>query len=45
MSMRSTPIKIEFLSSVAVIAADPPVSRRLYVDTLGLPLASGTDED
>jgi catechol 2,3-dioxygenase-like lactoylglutathione lyase family enzyme len=43
--MRSTPIKIEFLSSVAVIAADPPVSRRLYVDTLGLPLASGTDEE
>jgi catechol 2,3-dioxygenase-like lactoylglutathione lyase family enzyme len=36
-------MKIEFLSSVAVIAADPPVSRRLYVDTLGLPLASGGD--
>jgi catechol 2,3-dioxygenase-like lactoylglutathione lyase family enzyme len=31
-------MKIEFLSSVAVIAADPPASRRLYVDTLGLPL-------
>ncbi len=36
-------MKIEFLSSVAVIAADPPASRRLYVDTLGLPLASGVD--
>jgi catechol 2,3-dioxygenase-like lactoylglutathione lyase family enzyme len=36
-------MKIEFLSSVAVIAADPPTSRRLYVDTLGLPLASGAD--
>jgi catechol 2,3-dioxygenase-like lactoylglutathione lyase family enzyme len=38
-------MKIEFLSSVAVIAADPPGSRRLYVDTLSLPLASGTDEE
>jgi catechol 2,3-dioxygenase-like lactoylglutathione lyase family enzyme len=38
-------MKIEFLSSVAVIAADPPASRRLYVDTLGLPLASGGDEE
>jgi catechol 2,3-dioxygenase-like lactoylglutathione lyase family enzyme len=38
-------MKIEFLTSVAVIAADPPMSRRLYVDTLGLPLASGTDEE
>ena len=36
-------MKIEFLSSVAVIAADPPTSRRLYVDTLGLPLESGAD--
>jgi catechol 2,3-dioxygenase-like lactoylglutathione lyase family enzyme len=36
-------MKIEFLSSVAVIGADPPASRRLYVDTLGLPLSAGTD--
>jgi catechol 2,3-dioxygenase-like lactoylglutathione lyase family enzyme len=28
-----------------VIAADPPASRRLYVDTLGLPLASHSDGD
>ena len=34
-------MKIEFLSSVAVIAPDPPASRRLYVDALGLPLDSG----
>lgn len=27
-----------FVTSVAVIAPDPPASRRLYVDTLGLPL-------
>jgi catechol 2,3-dioxygenase-like lactoylglutathione lyase family enzyme len=31
-------MKIEFVSSVAVITPDPPRSRRLYVDTLGLPL-------
>ena len=36
---------IEFLSSVAVIAPDPPASRKLYVDALGLPLGgSGGDE-
>jgi catechol 2,3-dioxygenase-like lactoylglutathione lyase family enzyme len=27
-----------FVSSVSPIAADPPESRKLYVDTLGLPL-------
>ena len=27
-----------FVTSVSVIAPDPPSSRRLYVDTLGLPL-------
>jgi catechol 2,3-dioxygenase-like lactoylglutathione lyase family enzyme len=30
---------IEFVASVAVITPDPPRSRRLYVETLGLPLA------
>jgi catechol 2,3-dioxygenase-like lactoylglutathione lyase family enzyme len=29
---------ILFVSSVSPIAADPPESRKLYVDTLGLPL-------
>jgi catechol 2,3-dioxygenase-like lactoylglutathione lyase family enzyme len=29
---------IEFLATIAVIAPDPPTSRRLYVDALGLPL-------
>jgi catechol 2,3-dioxygenase-like lactoylglutathione lyase family enzyme len=38
-------MKIEFMSSVAVIAADPPASRRLYVDTLGLPLAASGDDE
>lgn len=31
-------MKILFLASVAVVAPDPPVSRRLYLDALGLPL-------
>jgi catechol 2,3-dioxygenase-like lactoylglutathione lyase family enzyme len=38
-------MKIEFFSGVAVIAADPAASRRLYIDTLGLPLQSGVDEE
>ncbi|MGN6276526.1 MAG: VOC family protein [Solirubrobacterales bacterium] len=29
---------VEFIAGVAVIAADPAESRRLYVDALGLPL-------
>lgn len=33
-------MKIEFVSGVAVITSDPSQSRRLYVDTLGLPLDS-----
>jgi catechol 2,3-dioxygenase-like lactoylglutathione lyase family enzyme len=36
-------MKIEFLSTVAVIAPNPPASRKLYVDALGLPLKSGSD--
>jgi catechol 2,3-dioxygenase-like lactoylglutathione lyase family enzyme len=35
-------MKIEFLSTLAVIAPDAPASRKLYVDALGLPLASDT---
>lgn len=31
-------MEIEFIASVAVIAADPAESRKLYVDALGLPL-------
>src|SRR5437764_14498937 len=31
-------MNIEFVSSVAVIAPDPPASRVLYVESLGLPL-------
>jgi len=36
-------MKIEFIASVAVIAADPPASRRLYLDTIGLPLEGQSD--
>jgi catechol 2,3-dioxygenase-like lactoylglutathione lyase family enzyme len=35
-------MKIQFLSTIAVIAPDPPASRELYVDALGLPLASAS---
>ena len=31
-------MKVEFIASVAVVAPDPPASRKLYVDALGLPL-------
>jgi catechol 2,3-dioxygenase-like lactoylglutathione lyase family enzyme len=33
-------MEIEFLSTIAVIAPDPAASRELYIDALGLPLAS-----
>jgi catechol 2,3-dioxygenase-like lactoylglutathione lyase family enzyme len=31
-------MQVQSITSVAVIAPDPPASRRLYVDALGLPL-------
>lgn len=34
---------LRFITSVAVIAPDPSVSRRLYVDALGLPLTAEAD--
>lgn len=37
-------MNIEFLATVAVISPDPPISRELYVDVLGLPLQSGGGE-
>lgn len=36
---------IEFVASVAVITADPPKSRELFVDALGLPLEAGPGSD
>jgi catechol 2,3-dioxygenase-like lactoylglutathione lyase family enzyme len=38
-------VKIEFLSTIAVITSDPPASRALYVDALGLPLQSATGDE
>jgi catechol 2,3-dioxygenase-like lactoylglutathione lyase family enzyme len=38
-------MKIVFMASVGVIATDPPESRKLYVDALGLPLKSEGDGD
>jgi catechol 2,3-dioxygenase-like lactoylglutathione lyase family enzyme len=37
-------MEIEFLSTIAVIAPDPPASRKLYVDALGLPLESAAGD-
>ena len=34
---------VQFIASIAVIAPDPSVSRRFYVDALGLPLGSEDD--
>jgi catechol 2,3-dioxygenase-like lactoylglutathione lyase family enzyme len=31
-------VNVEFIASIAPITADPAASRRLYVDTVGLPL-------
>ena len=38
-------MQIEFISSFAVIAPDPSTSRRLYLDTLGLPLQPAAPGD
>src|SRR5436190_21477192 len=35
---------VQFIASVAVITPDPSVSRRLYVDALGLPLTGSQDD-
>jgi len=31
-------VNVEFVASIAPVSADPAASRRLYVDTVGLPL-------
>ena len=36
---------IQFVAGVAVVAADPPRSRELIVDALGLPLEAGEGGD
>jgi catechol 2,3-dioxygenase-like lactoylglutathione lyase family enzyme len=34
-----------FVSSVAVVSADPPASRKLFIDALGLPLEQHPGDD
>lgn len=36
-------MNVEFIASVAVVAADPPQSRKLFMDALGLPLEGEGD--
>lgn len=36
---------VQFIASVAVITPDPPQSRRLYIDALGLPLEHNDGDD
>ncbi len=36
-------MNIEFITSVAVVAADPPASRKLFIEALGLPLEGDSD--
>jgi catechol 2,3-dioxygenase-like lactoylglutathione lyase family enzyme len=38
-------MKILFISSVAIVTRDPPESRRLFIDTLGLPLQGHEGDD
>ena len=38
-------MNVEFIASVSAIAADPPKSRELYVDALGLPLEAAEGGD
>ena len=38
-------MQIQHISSFAVITSDPAVSRRLYVDALGLPLQAADGDD
>ena len=36
-------MNVLFIASVAVVAADPPDSRKLLIDTIGLPLEGEGD--
>ena len=38
-------MKVESIASIGVIAADPPKSRELFVDALGLPLQASEGDD
>lgn len=38
-------MNVQFIASISVIAPDPPESRKLYVDALGLPLEASEGDD
>ena len=38
-------MEIEFIASIAVISPDPPKSRELFIEALGLPLEAGPGSD
>ncbi len=38
-------MNVQFIASMSVIAPDPPESRKLYVDALGLPLEASEGDD
>lgn len=38
-------MNVQFITSMSVIAPDPPRSRKLYVDALGLPLQAADGDD
>src|SRR3954447_7708858 len=38
-------MEIQFIASIAAITPDPPKSRELFVDALGLPLEAGPGSD
>ena len=38
-------MEVQFIASIAVISPDPSISRRLYVDALGLPLTTSEGDD
>src|SRR5947209_4968464 len=40
-----TGMDIQFIASIAVITPDPPKSRELFIDTLGLPLEASQGSD
>ncbi len=43
LALEGDAMDVQFITSVAVITPEPGVSRRLYVDALGLPLAAEPD--
>jgi catechol 2,3-dioxygenase-like lactoylglutathione lyase family enzyme len=36
-------VDVQFITSIALVAADPPKTRQLFLDAIGLPLAAGAD--